>query len=61
MKLVDARWVINQVEGKDYNYMRLWGISTIREAIRTIYNRRSSTADDRSRVDIILNNILRKE
>ena len=61
MKLIDARLVINQVEGKSYRYIKSWGISTVREAIRTIYNRRSSTADDRSRVDIILNNILRKE
>ena len=61
MKLADARWVINQIEGKSYNYMKSWGMSTIREAIRTIQNRQSSTKDDKSCADIILNNMLGKE
>lgn len=61
MKLIDARWVINQVDGKGYRYMKSWGMSTIREAIRTIQNRQSSTNDDKFRADVILNNILRKE
>ena len=41
--------------------MKLWGISIVREAIRTIQNRQSSTNGDRLNAEILLNNILRKE
>ena len=61
MKLSDARDIISQVESKSYGWMKAWGMSTIYEAIRTIQDRKSSTESDRHRVDIILNNILRKE
>ena len=61
MKLNEARDIINQVDSKSYWWMKAWGISTIREAIRTIQDRKASTKSDKYRADVILNNILRKE
>jgi len=46
MRLVDAQTIIRQVSGKSYSWLEAWGLSTIREAIRTIYDRKSATAED---------------
>lgn len=46
MRLEEAQNTIRQVHGKGYSWLKAWGLSTIREAIRTIYNRKSSTSAD---------------
>jgi len=34
MKLTDAQQVIQEVSGKQYSWLKAWGLSIIREAIR---------------------------
>ena len=46
MTLTEAQSVIRQVSGKQYPWLKAWGLSTIREAIRTIYARKSATDAD---------------
>lgn len=46
MKLVEAQKIIRQVDGKSYSYLKEWGISTVKEALRTILDRVSSTQAD---------------
>ena len=51
MTLQDARGYINEVEGKSYRYLKEWGLSTIKEAIYTIWHRVSATDTDRERAE----------
>lgn len=53
MKLTDARSYLRQVDGQSYSYMKAWGLSIIKEAIRTIYNRKSATDSDIAMADRI--------
>ena len=46
MKLKEAQSIIREVQGKSYTWLEAWGLSTIKEAIRVIYNRKSSTDAD---------------
>ena len=60
MTLVEARSVIGEVSGKSYTWLQAWGLSTIREAIRTIYDRKSATAADLERAEDIERKLYRK-
>jgi len=60
MTLKDAQSIIRQVHGKSYSWLYQWGLSTIREAIRTIYNRKSSTAADLELAEDIDRKLCRK-
>ena len=46
MTLKEAQGIIREVEGRSYWYLKEWGLSIIKEAIRTIRNRKSSTKVD---------------
>lgn len=61
MKLTYAREVLHAVEGKGYTWMRMWGLSTILEAIRTVRSRKSATKDDLQIAERIKYDIIRKE
>ncbi len=43
MRLTQAIAVLDEVEGKNYSWLKAWGLSTIREAIRTALSRVSAT------------------
>lgn len=43
MKLEEAQSIIRQVNGKSYTWLRAWGLSTIRSAIRVIYHNHNRT------------------
>ena len=47
MKLQEARETLRQVDGKGYNWLKVWGMSTIREALRTVFSRKAATIEDR--------------
>ena len=47
MKLAEAQEVIREVDGKQYDWLKAWGLGWIREAIRTIRDRKSATDADR--------------
>ena len=47
MKLADAQSIIREVEGKQYTWLKAWGISTIKEAISTIKDRLLATIEDK--------------
>jgi len=47
MKLVEAQQIIREVQGKSYSWLKAWGLSWIREAVRTIEARKSATDADR--------------
>jgi hypothetical protein len=47
MKLNEARSILNEQDQNSVRYMREWGLSTIREAIRTVLARRSATQEDK--------------
>ena len=53
MRLVDANQILHEVDDRDYNWMKQWGLSLIREAIRTVRWRKTATKDDRIRADRI--------
>lgn len=46
MRLEDAQSTIREVHGKSYTWLKAWGLGTVREAIRTIYDRKSATDAD---------------
>ena len=60
MKLVEARWILQEVDGRSYNYMQLWGRGLVGEAIRTIRNRKSATKADLLLAEQISHKIIRK-
>lgn len=51
MKLEDAQSVLREVHAKPYAWLVAWGLSTIREAIRTAEARKSATAADKERAN----------
>ena len=53
MKLAEAKLILNQVEGKSYEYMKQYGLSTIKEAIHTIRNRVKTTQSELYKADTI--------
>lgn len=60
MRLDDAQSIIREVQGKSYPYLVQWGLSNIREAIRTINNRTSATDADRERAQDVDRKIQRE-
>jgi hypothetical protein len=60
MRLIDAQSTLKEVSGKSYTWLQQWGLSTIREAIRTINDRQSSTDADMERSQDIQIKIARK-
>jgi len=46
MRLKEAQAIIREVEGRSYWYLKEWGLSIIKEAIRTIRSRKGSTKTD---------------
>lgn len=47
MKLVDAQSTIREVHTKGYSWLKAYGLSTVREAIRTIRDRKAATYEDK--------------
>lgn len=60
MRLIDAQSTLKEVSGKSYTWLQQWGLSIIREAIRTVRDRQSATAADIERADDIQIKIARK-
>jgi hypothetical protein len=56
MRLTDAQSIVREVHTKNYSWLKAYGISTVREAVYTIQNRKSATPDDRE----IAGDIVRK-
>jgi len=46
MTLNEAQKIIREVNDKSYWYLKEWGLSIVKEAIRTIRSRKSSTEID---------------
>ena len=46
MTLTEATKILKGVDGRDYGFLKDWGISTIREAIRTTRNRKSTKEEN---------------
>ena len=46
MRLTDAQSILKETSGKSYTWLTQWGLSLIREAIRTVHNRQSATDAD---------------
>ena len=61
MRLEEAERVLEEVEGKSYRYLKEWGLSTVREAIRTVKDRKAATDSDLNRADSLLEHIYRGE
>lgn len=59
MRLEEAQKVLGEVDGSSYSYLKDWGLSTVREAIRTVWDRKSATKEDRNRADSLLEHIHR--
>lgn len=47
MRLTDAQSVIREVHTKNYSWLKAYGISTVREAVRTIRDRKAATPEDK--------------
>ncbi len=47
MRLTEAQATVREVSGKQYDWLKAWGLGTIKEAIRTIQDRASATDADR--------------
>jgi hypothetical protein len=45
MKLKQAEEIINETWGKSYEYWQQWGLSTIREAVRTVLDRKTASKE----------------
>ena len=60
MKLTDAQSTLKEVSGKSYTWLQQWGLSIVREAIRTVHDRQSATDTDIERAQDIQTKIARK-
>ena len=60
MRLVDAQSILKETSGKTYAWLAQWGLSTIREAIRTVNDRCAATSADIERANDIQVKIARK-
>lgn len=60
MRLEDAQSIVQEVSGKSYWWLEQWGLSTIREAIRTIEDRKSATDANRELADDVRRKLVRK-
>ena len=60
MTLIEAQAVLQEVSGKQYSWLKSWGLSTIREAIRTVNARKASTDADMERAENIERKISRE-
>jgi len=60
MKLVEAQQIIREVQGKSYTWLEGWGLGWIREAIRTIEDRKSATNNDRELAEDVSRKLYRK-
>lgn len=60
MKLEDAQSVLREVHGRQYSWLVDWGLSTIREAIRTIEARVSASVADRERANDVRGKISKR-
>lgn len=46
MSLNEAIQVLHEVHGQQYSWLKAWGLSTIRSAIRIVLNRKSASKED---------------
>lgn len=60
MKLSEAQSIIREIQGRSYTWLEAWGLGWIREAIRTIENRQSSTDADRELAADVRRKLVRK-
>lgn len=49
MRLAEAQSIVREVDGRSYSWLQNWGLSLIKEAIRTIEDRKAATEADRER------------
>jgi len=59
MKHAEAIDIVKTMSGRQYGYMKDWGLSTIKEAVRTLQNRKL-TKDEQAAVDSVAWKIQRK-
>jgi len=57
MKLEEANQIIHEVHGRNYSWLKEWGLGTIKEAIRTIEARKSATAVDKQLAESVKNKL----
>ncbi len=43
MRLQEAQEIIRELDGRSYTYLKQWGLSLAREAVRTIRYRKTAT------------------
>lgn len=60
MKLSNANSIINEVSGHSYSWLAGWGLSTIKEAIYTIFHRGTATQQEREEAERVEHIILSK-
>ena len=60
MRLDEAQQIIREVQGKGYSWLKSWGLSLIKEAIRTIEDRKSATDTDREYAEDVKRKIWRE-
>ena len=60
MTLEEAQGIIREVHGRSYSWLLSWGLSLIRAAIRTIFNRETATAGDLELAEDVKRKLYRK-
>ena len=60
MKLIEALEILHEVNGKGYSWLKAWGLSTIRAAIRTVLNRKSATINDKQLAENVQTKLSRR-
>ena len=48
MRLQEAQEIVHELDGKPYRYLKQWGLSLAREAVRTIRYRKTATRYDKA-------------
>jgi hypothetical protein len=59
MKYADAIRYIRDNDGRNYEYLKQWGLGILNEAIRTVRSRKCSTKEDLEVTKYLENTILR--
>jgi len=60
MTLEEANDYLAEVHGKGYAFLEQWGLSIIRESIRTVYSRKSAADDMLARAEAVESVVLSK-
>lgn len=60
MRLIEAREILKQTQGRSYSWLRSWGLGLVSAAVRTVEDRKSASSADREMAEDVKRKIWRR-